>query len=785
MKQATGTGWIDQLGAAIEAIDRPGDFCTTGLAPAVLPGLEVPGLGPIGLPLSPDRAEQLKRLCEQAAYGKGERTVVDTNVRRVWRLTPDRFALANPAWDGAVRQMVATVQHALGLDKQPLQHHLYDLLLYEPGGFFLPHRDGEKLDRMVATLIVMLPSHFTGGQLIVRHEGQERVIDLGGEGSRFLTQFAAFYADCEHEVKPVTAGHRLCLVYNLTLAKAKRPVGAPPRDRHVRQVADVLGRWTSADGAPRKLAVTLEHQYTQDGLAWDALKGIDRARATVLAEAAAAAGCHAHLALVTLWEVGSSEGDGYDDYHSHGWDDEAEEDGDESGTDGDYEMGELIDSSLSADQWQAPDGTAMPFGPLPIGEGEVWPAGSLQAVKPEEAFEGYTGNAGMTLERWYRRAAIVLWPDDRHFEVLCDAGAKQAVPALLQLTAAARRADGEAAATLRERCRRFARAVLEVWPESDYRPWRREEPTSVDPLPCIDFVDDVPLIRTYLRDTLWKDTDLQPGPELTSILSRHGWPMLRPDLAALFDRTEGRSLGRNVRLLDRLCRAASRLADKAKRSDARDVCRKLAAATVAALVRIDADPRDRPAGRAGPTAARLARLSRTLLLLRADDLLARLVAHVLATPDRYPLQAVQMPALAKLGRWVQKRPKRMMPALSRWVADARRRLESLTAAVPQPPADLRRDALVTCGCADCAQLNRFLADPSQRQHDFKMAQARRDHLENQMQTFRCDVDRRTDRKPRPQVLICTKNTATYHRLLDEYHQNLKHLSTLRSIAPQR
>ena len=202
---------------------------------------------------------------------------------------------------------------------------------------------------------------------------------------------------------------------------------------------------------------------------------------------------------------------------------------------------------------------------------------------------------------------------------------------------------------------------------------------------------------------------------------------------------------------------------------------------VAALVRNDVDPRDRPAGRAGPTVARLAR---ALLLLRADDLLGRLVTHVLATPDRYPLQAVQMPALTKLGRWVAKRPKRLQPALTQWIADARRRLELLTAAVPQPPADLRRDAGVTCKCADCAQLNRFLADPSQRQHDFKMAQPRRDHLENQIQKFRCDVDRRTDRKPRPQVLICTKNTATYHRLLDEYHQNLKHLATLRTVAPK-
>ena len=40
----------------------------------------------------------------------------------------------------------------------------------------------------------------------------------------------------------------------------------------------------------------------------------------------------------------------------------------------------------------------------------------------EEDFEDYTGNAGMTLERWYHRAAVVIWPRERHFAVLCGAG---------------------------------------------------------------------------------------------------------------------------------------------------------------------------------------------------------------------------------------------------------------------------------------------------------------------------------------------------------------------------
>src|SRR5512135_488387 len=84
-----------KLSQALSKIDRPGTFCVSGSAPAVLPGLEVEGLGPVGLPLTANQAKALKRHCHQAPYGKGEQTLVDTSVRRVWRMEPDRFSLTN------------------------------------------------------------------------------------------------------------------------------------------------------------------------------------------------------------------------------------------------------------------------------------------------------------------------------------------------------------------------------------------------------------------------------------------------------------------------------------------------------------------------------------------------------------------------------------------------------------------------------------------------------------------------------------------------------------------
>ncbi|MFO7905266.1 MAG: hypothetical protein ACQESR_17160 [Planctomycetota bacterium] len=48
-----------------------------------MPGLDVDGLGAVGLPLTKAQARKLIKLCQQAPYGKGTETVVDTDVPRL------------------------------------------------------------------------------------------------------------------------------------------------------------------------------------------------------------------------------------------------------------------------------------------------------------------------------------------------------------------------------------------------------------------------------------------------------------------------------------------------------------------------------------------------------------------------------------------------------------------------------------------------------------------------------------------------------------------------------
>jgi hypothetical protein len=769
------TAVFPRLREVLAQIDRPGSFCASGSAPVVLPGLEVEGVGPIGLPLTTAQARELKQHCEQAPYGKGGQTLVDTKVRRVLHLTPERFKLTNPEWDSYLQQTLQKVQEELGLEKQKLEAHLYDLLLYEKGSFFLPHRDSEKLDRMVATLVIVLPSKFKGGELIVRHEGQQEWIDFTSDDGPFRTHFAAFYADCEHEIRPLREGHRLCLVYNLTLKKGKKGISAPRSSQYVEKVARLLGEWAKDDSA-RRLAVTLEHQYTADGLSWDALKGVDRVKAQVLHKAAEQAGCQAYLALLTFHECLEVYDDGGYYGGRRGWRYYDDEDEEEEDTSSDYETGEVIDSDLTAAHWSGPDGKRLPLGEIRIDDSELVDPDALEDVDPEEEFQGFTGNEGSSLDRWYRHAALFIWPNRKRFDVFCDAGSDSAVALLKQLVKQWRSAAKKDASALRADCIDFASSIIARWHSRPYS-FRHDERDRANPLlPLLAAIDEPGLIKSYLSVVLPRDFSVEPGKSLLNVCEKYGWAAFQPELTTLFKETTSQSLERNVRLLENLCLAKPR-----KKAGWSELCASLAQIAFQTLEGIDQSVKQDWQARHVRRTGVLGRLARALLATGQPELLSRLVVHTLARPKLYPLVSTHVSALTTLGPWLKKNVKKHSAPLSDWLAACCEQLEALTAKEPRAPTDFRRPAGVSCKCADCAALKKFLQNPNEEVYRFSAAERRRRHLQDTIRSDRADVNCRTEKRGSPYTLVCTKNTASYEASLKTYHENLEHLATLRSI----
>ena len=319
----------ERLAALLGEVTAPGSFSAKRTAPADDLHIEVRGLGPLALPVPDAQAKQLCMLGRPARYGRGEQTLVDPTVRDTWEIPKGRVKLDKRRWNKTLLPMLDRLRGDLGLPSGcELKAELHSMLVYAPGQFFVPHQDTEKAEAMVGSLVVTLPSAFTGGALVVTHGGQRATY----RSAKRSLSFVAFYADCRHELRPVKSGYRIVLTYNLMLHGGTAPAPAPGA---VDAVARCLeGHFTTPPAPPRWLADTptdppsrlvylLDHEYTERALSWSRLKGSDARRAAVLREAASRTDCDAVLALADVHETWSCLEPGWTrSRYRRSWDDD-------------------------------------------------------------------------------------------------------------------------------------------------------------------------------------------------------------------------------------------------------------------------------------------------------------------------------------------------------------------------------------------------------------------------------------------------------------------------------
>ena len=299
---------LEQLEKLLHSIDRPGDFHAHGRVIAPMPRLEVEGVGLLSFPVPDFQIRALIDVAERAPYGKGSDTLVDRSVRDCWQIDATGIHIGGGGWPETFRGILEAVTTGLGCPSGSLNAEPYKLLIYESGGFFAAHRDTEKADGMIGTLSISLPTEGAGGELIVRHLDQEVSLDMNASDPSELA-YAAFYADCAHETRPVREGCRLSLVFNLCLGPKDRktPRHAPDHSSQIQEVTEHLIRWRDEESGPDKLVWLLDHDYSEAGLSWDVLKNADSTLAGVLKKAADQADCEIHAAILHIEDEGSPD----------------------------------------------------------------------------------------------------------------------------------------------------------------------------------------------------------------------------------------------------------------------------------------------------------------------------------------------------------------------------------------------------------------------------------------------------------------------------------------------
>jgi hypothetical protein len=402
----------------IGKISGSGHFVHQGAKSAGLYGITVNGFGEVQLPVIPVVAKALLKVAKPAPFGQGSKTVYDKKVRSTHEIDASAISFSSDAWEKLLKTILKEVKDGLGLGKAQVEAHLYKMLIYQPGDFFVPHRDSEKEKGMFGTLIIGLPSKHTGGELCIRANGKEEVADFGTALEGTLP-YVAFFADCEHEVKPLLTGFRICLAYNLV--KSGTAVQFDNPNQHTPALSTWLTAYQKAETDTEwPKVIMFDHQYTPANFSLNHLKGADRPRATALLAACEAASMYASACLLTYYEAGSWEpdyvgrrgskrygrsGDWYDDY------DLDEEN--PSGT-----MGEVYDSSIGIEHWA--ESVTPGLGDIDIDpDKQVWSNEAYDKSEPiEKQAEGPTGNAGMELQYWYHYAAVAIWPKAMLYDCL-------------------------------------------------------------------------------------------------------------------------------------------------------------------------------------------------------------------------------------------------------------------------------------------------------------------------------------------------------------------------------
>ena len=235
---------------------------------------------------------------------------------------------------------------------------------------------------MFGTLVISLPSKHTGGEVIMKHCGEEMIY----KSSDHHTSFAAWYSDVSHQVLPVTSGYRWVLSYNLAIDKSLPTPSAALGRSELRPLRHCIRRWLALDKKSRQSPYTyhmLEYEYTEANISYKTLKARDLAQVTALREACKGLPVTILLALVEKMERGSVMANPF------GWYNEPDEESDEGG----YCIEDVLVSSLAVKFLQDLDGQVVP-GKMFIKEDHLLEPFTFDSLDPDkEDYEKHTGNA--------------------------------------------------------------------------------------------------------------------------------------------------------------------------------------------------------------------------------------------------------------------------------------------------------------------------------------------------------------------------------------------------------
>ncbi|KAJ6489159.1 hypothetical protein C8R47DRAFT_476844 [Mycena vitilis] len=394
------------------------------------PCLNVDGLGTVGIPLSERDARAIISASDPVCGLKGDAS-------GIWTMPSEKIHFENPAWDTWVQKAtgVAASTALTAYTTVKPSFALKKLMLHETNSETTRYKEpisDDEANPKIGDFIVVLPGHFQGAQLQLRHAGQAKSLNFAHQSGLSTSVYAA-YSGVEHTLAGVSSGYRLSLVYDIVQPITQvgyRPM-LPEMQGATQKLHNIMLSWKqdTTGEAPELLACLLQHKYSKTpNFSAKSLTGADALLISHLHPLARELNFRIHLAHVTLTIITTCEAEdegyggcaygGYGGYGRRGYggwgrrryydyDDEESEEIDE---DEFVENGEEREEIMTVTQIVDLRGL-----PVDVGfelEADDLLNGSVTDDDPDaQSFERYERTSGSRTQI-YNRTVLLIWPRD-------------------------------------------------------------------------------------------------------------------------------------------------------------------------------------------------------------------------------------------------------------------------------------------------------------------------------------------------------------------------------------
>ena len=605
---------------------------------------------------------------------------------------------------------------------------------------------------MFGTLVIQLPSNYTGGKLIVYHQGKKSEFDYGGLDCCSNCYFMSFYADCQHEVEKVTKGYRLCLIYNLMYRGLDECPAPADNQKQVSAIVSAMKEWgedIESEDCPYMMTYLLEHKYCEASLSFKFLKNGDRAVADVLAQAKAEVDFDLYVGNVSIKELWSAEYSGYVEVNA----------------------GDFIEEDICAEHLKASD-SKHAISHINLYRDSFVPEDFFDTIDPDQENlddEDAMGNGGATIDKQYNWAVLLLWPIENRTDVV---GTSNMVRLFKQDVRAEKGGLANDAHDILRMARHeglsfesslsFLRALIEIGDSKSIA----ELLDIIAGIGSYDFIGDATFYSLIM-----------------SIGRRHGCNILKSPLQTMF----GTCSSNNV---EKYCTFLKKMITSKKLGNGKDLCKSL----LTTIVKFLADEQDAiPISVSTPYSSNyngykscavhrskefVGQLFSLLTGVDSNDLFTSTISALRSKPVHYPVLETLGPAVVDFYKTAEvKNEGSIQEILTCCISQ----LEIAVHKVIETPTTSARSVKFTCSCIDCVELIRFLKHPTETQHQFKMNVSRRQHLHQQLDSGRADVTHKTEVTGTPHTLIVTKTNASYENNLKKRQQEKALLASLQSL----